>query len=72
MNKTYFEKDWRARYNSNRLVPIVKLSLVKSVSLSTPQSSKKTTCFSPAAASSTRFLIRAVNCKENKHLPNRD
>ena len=65
--KTYFENDWSARYSSKRLVPIVKLSLVKSVSLSTPQSSVNTTCFSPDAASSTIFLINIVSYKKGRY-----
>ena len=60
---TYAEKDWRAKYNSKRLVPVVKLSLIKSVSLSAPVSSKKMTCFSPADAFSTTLLINVVSCK---------
>ena len=66
--ETHFEKAWRARYSSKRLVPLVKLSLVKSVSLSAPQSSVNTTCLSPDAASSTILLINIVSYKKKRKI----
>ena len=61
---TYAANDCRAKYNSNRFVPVIKPSLIISDSLSADISSENMTSFNPEEAFSTTSLINVVSCNK--------